>query len=159
MAKKKLSVLDTNYLFPRWCAIVGWCIFIVCAILLPFHKELPDLFSFTTINIWPQESQGLLVTKSNWWIEILISGLAISMLLVSFTRVKEEDEFTINLRLKSGAWALKLYTIVIVVGTLLIYGDIYMELMTVSFVVCFLIFIGKFQYELYKLKKEVEDEE
>lgn len=158
MTKKKNSILDTNYLFPQWCAIVGWCIFIVCAILLPFHKEMPDLFTFTTINILPQEDQGWLVTKSNWWIEFLISGLAISMLLVAFTRVKEEDEFTINLRLKSGAWALKLYTIAIVLGTLLIYGDIYMELMTVSFVVCFLIFIGKFHHELYKLRKETENE-
>ena len=77
-------------------------------------------------------------------------GLVLSLLFISFARLKEEDEYTINLRMKSMAWAFKVYGVIVIIATLTIYGLGWYYVMLVFVYLAFLLFIGKFYYELHK---------
>jgi fatty acid desaturase len=86
-------------------------------------------------------------------------GMILSLLFISFARLKDEDEYTVNLRMKSMAWSFKVFGIVVIVATLTIYGMIWFIVMLILVYLIFFLFIGKFYYELHKFRKEAQNEE
>ena len=128
-----------EYLFPEVYKKIGWVMFVVFSVL---YVE----------NSFIQQNDG-------WEDEICMVGFVLSLLFISFARLKEEDEYTINLRMKSMAWAFKVYGVIVIIATLTIYGLGWYYVMLVFVYLAFLLFIGKFYYELHKFRKEAINEE
>ena len=103
------------------------------------------------------------VYKKIGWVMFVVFSvlyvLSFAGVLISFARLKEEDEYTINLRMKSMAWAFKVYGVIVIIATLTIYGLGWYYVMLVFVYLAFLLFIGKFYYELHKFRKEAINEE
>ena len=128
--------MNYSYLFPPVFKRVGWILFV----------------------IWPDEGK-FIMTNDDWTDEICIVGMILSLLFITFARLKQEDEFTINLRMKSMAWAVKGYGLIIMMTTLFVYGTNWLYIMLLSIYLVFFLFIIKFYYELEKSRKEAPHEE
>ena len=155
-----------NYLFPEVYKKIGWGMFVVFAVLnlLWLTDVIGGWFPCKVISIVPSSffgdsSSSNVVLNYGWEDEICMVGMVLSLLFISFARLKDEDEYTINLRMKSMAWAFKVFGIVVIVATLTIYGSIWLIVMLIFIYLIFFLFIGKFYYELHKFRKEAQNEE
>ena len=140
--------MNYNYLFPPVFKKIGWVLFVIFAVLnvLWMTGDIEGLGKF-------------IMTNDDWTDEICIVGMILSLLFITFARLKQEDEYTINLRMKSMAWAVKGYGLIIMMTTLFVYGTNWLYIMLLSIYLVFFLFIIKFYYELEKFRKEVPHEE
>lgn len=82
---------------------------------------------------------------------IIILGL-ISLMFICFSREKREDEYIGRIREKSLVWSLWANTILLVAGSLFIYGIPYLQVMIVNIFSLPVIFALKFNYSLYRFR-------
>ena len=162
--------MRSNYLFPTACKKIGWVLFIPFAIvgiifladgsLLPEikwnpvviytgahltdHGQVPGEF-FKSINDDMKE-------------EIIVIGLAIALSLISFSREKDEDELVEHLRAKSLVWSLKANVVLLIIATLLLYNDQYVTFAWIYMFSVFLLFIIRFEIELYRFRHSSHEE-
>lgn len=145
-----------NNLLPHSYKKIGWILFVPSAILaiVALFNALPDNLLTTKM---PTFLGGAIIESgdyhNDWLNEIYIVGLALSLLFIGFSKEKDEDELIAMIRLSSIAFAAKASTIVLIIGTLIIYGLHYLTYVFIYLFVMMLIFIGKYQYELYKFRK------
>ena len=116
-----------EYLFPEVYKKIGWVMFVVFSVLyvLSFAGVLSSLFPCKVFSLLPftfLSENSFIQQNDGWEDEICMVGLVLSLLFISFARLKEEDEYTINLRMKSMAWAFKVYGVIVIIATLTIYG-------------------------------------
>lgn len=105
--------------------------------------------------------------KSEWFtlvnadivVTFTIIGLALSLLFIAFAREKVEDEYISHIREKSLVWAVLINYGVLCLATLFLFEFAFMTFAFVNLYVLLILFIGKFNYELYQFKKSVRDEE
>lgn len=162
--------MRSNYLFPTACKKIGWALFIPFAIIgtifltdgsllpeikwnpiviytgayLTDHGQVPGEF-FKSINDDMKE-------------EIIVWGLAIALSLIAFSREKDEDELVEHLRAKSLVWSLKANVALLIVATLILYSDCYVTFAWIYMFSVFLLFIIKFEIELYRFRHSSHEE-
>ena len=153
--------MNYSYLFPPMFKKVGWILFVIFAVLnvLWMTGDIEGILPQCKVfSIWPDDGK-FITTNDDWTDEICIVGMILSLLFITFARLKQEDEFTINLRMKSMTWAVKGYGLIIMIATLFVYGTNWLYIMLLSIYLVFFLFIIKFYYELEKFRKEVPHEE
>ena len=77
----------------------------------------------------------------------------IGLVFISFSMEKIEDELITKIREKSFIWTFIISSIIFIFGTLFCYGIIYLYFLGGFIYFIFILFIGKFQIELLRLKK------
>lgn len=90
--------------------------------------------------------------------EIIFSFVLIGLLLISFAKEKNEDEYISFLRLKSWQWAVLISYGILFFANWLIYGSMYLAFMVYNMFTVLLVFIIKFNFSLYMLKKGDKNE-
>ncbi len=90
--------------------------------------------------------------------EISMIGLTISLIFISFSKEKDEDEFILQIRLQSLVWALLVSSVIFIFGIMFIYDLYFMYFCFVYPYFIFLFFIAKFNYELMCFHKEGEEQ-
>ena len=85
--------------------------------------------------------------------EIWVIGILLSLSFIALAKEKEEDEMISKIRLESMAWALWGIVILFAFETLFIFGFSYMEFTFLTLFIYLLLFILKFNYEMYKVRK------
>jgi hypothetical protein len=145
--------MKNSLLIPNAYKVCGWIVFLLAVALhiaiaffeLPIYKIPlpfePDGFSDGTIND-----------------EIILSLALIGLVLVAFAKEKKEDEFISFLRLKSWQWAILISYGILFVANWLIFGLEFLSFMTYNMFTVLLVFILKFNYSLYLLKKGDKNE-
>ena len=165
--------MKTNYLFPEKCKTIGWILILFGLVVAILYNEdiLPNLGPTKAITLIPSEKMPFeeeekvektftFVTQNDDWTdEIANVAIMMGFILVSFTRLKEEDEYTINLRMKTFSWAVKVYGILFILTQLTVYGTGYLLPLLYFHWLIFPLFIGKFYYEIWKFRKEVVSDE
>jgi hypothetical protein len=82
----------------------------------------------------------------------------VGALFVGFSREKKEDEFIANLRLSSLMWAVWVNYILLLLAFIFIYGMGFLHVMIYNMFTVILIFIGRFNFILFKNKMSNTDE-
>ena len=90
----------------------------------------------------------------SWLDEVGVVGLSIALLLISFSRERQEDEYIVALRTKALVWAVYVSYIILIIGTAGIYGDAYLFFFFSNMFTLPILFILKFRWVLHKLNKE-----
>jgi len=141
--------MKNTLLIPNHFKIIGWIIFIAFGIL-GWKSDGWNLSPiFTTI-----------VEDHGWHVEVKILntisliGAILGLMLICFSREKQEDEYISLIRLKSWQWAILISYSVLIVACGVIYGISFLEVMLCNMFTIPLVFIIKFQYSLYRLRKE-----
>ena len=86
--------------------------------------------------------------------ELVVIGLAVSLLLASFSREKDEDECIAHLRMQAWTMAVVSNYLILIVVTLCIYGMPYLNFMAVNMFTALILFLVFFHWKLWRFRKE-----
>ena len=90
----------------------------------------------------------------SWLDEAGVVGLTVALLLISFSRERQEDEYIAALRTKALVWAVYVSYIILIIGTVSIYGDAYLYFLFSNLFTLPIVFILKFRWMMHQLNKE-----
>ena len=160
--------MKTRYLFSHKYKFFGWIIFsigMMLGLVLSLNEfDYPSWY----VNVFPLigEGEGLLSrNESLTWSENNIADELTSLLiiiggiLVAFSKVKQEDEYSETIRTESLIWATYVNYIVLVLSILFIYDMPFFHVMIYNMFTILLFFILRFHYMMYKSKKLMINEE
>ncbi|MDE0472287.1 MAG: hypothetical protein OXH57_10140 [Ekhidna sp.] len=132
----KLSLFNQSY--KKW----GWIFLVPFLVLglLCWHQEFS--FSFLEINGF-----------NNLTDELAIIGLIISLFLIGFSKVKEEDEMIYTIRAEAMRISIYINYLLIIIATLFIYDWDYLGVMAYNLFTPLLIYVSVFHFKLFRLRK------
>ncbi len=90
--------------------------------------------------------------------ELAVLGITVGLLMIVFVKEKIEDEYISMLRLKSLQLAVLLSYVVLIILNFSFYGLGFLILLVYNVWTTLIIFIVKFNYSLYVLRKGVKNE-
>lgn len=152
-------------LLPVHAKIYGYILLALClaclAVIVTNDAWLPDdLVSIAT----PGFGGGILskyrfvFEKTGMTHELVFVLTAIALFLIAFAREKDEDEYCMTLRLKSWVWAVKIQ-MAFTIGIFLFLFDVpFLYALVANMFLVFVLFRAKFDYELWKSRKEASHE-
>jgi len=158
--------MTKNYLFPPKFQKLGWILLVPFGLLFLY-------FCLTTsgsriewkIPVFALVDQGFLqntiwfgFTSNDVFDEVTLIGLILSLLLIAFSKEKDEDEFISQIRLNSLVWALLINYVILILAELFIYGLPFLNIIYFNLIMILVLFVIKFRIELYKLKINAENE-
>ncbi len=146
--------MKNSLLIPNRYKVLGWIIFLIASAL---HIAV-NLFEIPFLKIEFQLIRGYDWADASGLDEIIFSFVLIGLLLISFAKEKNEDEYISFLRLKSWQWAVLISYAILFFANWLIYGTMYLAFMVYNMFTVLLVFIIKFNYSLYLLKKGDKNE-
>lgn len=158
--------MSKSYLFSPVFRKIGY---VLLAIALVYYlacwiwEPLSELVYFPMLSftpgMWedPEKAHfGIQVANAGWF-EIIMTLMCVGCVFVAFSREKVEDEFIAHIRVQSLVWALMVNMILVLITTLFIYGESYLICMAVYPFSTFLFFIVKYNWSLYKFRKNNEE--
>ena len=158
--------MKTDFLFPHVYKTIGWwllVIFGVLYVLTIFGVIDDDAISFPTLALncdtgmfAPEKVFGF--NNEGMVNEIAMVGLSVALLLVSFSRENDEDEYITSMRFGALVWACKVNTVIFILGTWFIFGWSYLVFMLFWIFLLFVLYIAKFQSELYCFRRSDNEE-
>lgn len=136
--------MKNHLLIPSKYKVYGWIIFLA---FLAMH---------IIANII---SSGFLWTIDDWSLTIAGAGILLGLMMICFSKEKNEDEYISFLRLRSWQLSVLVSYGILFIANLLIYGGWFLSFMTYNMLTVLIVFIITFNLSLYKLKGErLEDE-
>lgn len=152
-------------LLPHRFQKVGWVILIPVSILgilmiIDGYNGVPTFFYPGRImNVDNAAYQWLSSeTTTHCLNNIVIAGIVIGGLLASCSKEKVEDEMISSVRLHSLLVALYVNYLLLIVGALCFYDLKFFEIMIWNMFTMLLIFLIVFRFNLWRLRKEAQDE-
>jgi hypothetical protein len=162
--------MTKNYLFPARFQKFGWMLLVPFGIMFllfmcgcdkilgqpwmlnvftitdggGFGSTNGDAFSFVTNDVFD---------------EVAFVGLISSLILIAFSKEKDEDEFITQIRLNSLVWALLINYGILIFAELFIYGMAFLPILYLNLILILVLFVIKFRIALFKLKKTAKNEE
>ena len=82
-----------------------------------------------------------------------IIGLIISLFLIGFSKVKEEDEMIYTIRAEAMRISIYINYLLIIIATLFIYDWDYLGVMAYNLFTPLLIYVSVFHFKLFRLRK------
>jgi hypothetical protein len=176
--------MKKSYLFPTCCKKIGYGIAIPFVIILILNVcNVPYLnFDFKTFGILvhslPTFTSETIeeTTNMNFEFEMMKSAwftmaktdfnstlvpifIIIGLLMIAFSKEKIEDEMIVKIREQSLIWAVLVNFIFLILGISFVFGFSYLHFLSVQIFFVLLLFIAKFNFELYCFNKSVKNEE
>ena len=155
-----------NYLFPHRYKLVGWILFIpslIIGVISLVYSLDPEFFYWPVFAIIEDsvfsDRQYFSLIKNNMLYEVLGTLIIVSGLLVAFSKEAEEDELISKLRLESLVWATYFNFAVLLFTLIFIYGMPYLLVMAINMFTILLFFIFRFNWQVWRLKRTMRDEE
>ncbi|QBZ98089.1 hypothetical protein [Flavobacterium sangjuense] len=159
--------MKTHFLFPNKFKKLGWLLFVpsfIASLIISIANLniekywVVKVFAFTETGIMSQDNY-FSVIQNSIVDEVLLFSLIIGGILVGFSKLKIEDEFTSKIRYESLVWATYLNYGLILFFTIFVYGFSYLNVLFFNTFTLLLFFIIRFHYLIYKLNKTSNDDE
>ncbi|MDR1006792.1 MAG: hypothetical protein LBL74_08035 [Bacteroidales bacterium] len=159
--------MKKTYLFPTCFQMIGWLITLpsLALVFLPdmlgidlnFDFKMPALLYGAVLN----ENAGgwFVMADTSFATTILPVLLIVGLCFIAFAKRRYEDEYVSKIREQSLVWSILTGCAVFVLLTLFVYGMSYLLVLYFITALFLIIFVCKFNYELYKLKKANRNEE
>jgi hypothetical protein len=153
--------MEPRFLFPHRYKLMGWIIAIPSIILglfVLFNNLSLDIFNIKvplnfilydgSVEIKGSIPKG---TELNFTDEIATIGSLVGLVLVAFSKVKNEDEYVSKIRLESLQWAIYCNFALLIIATIFVHGLAYYNITVYNMFTPLIIFIIRFYY-LFLLK-------
>ena len=160
--------MKTHFLFPNKYKKIGWMLFVPSFIAslvirmlnINIEENMLEMRVFAILDSGIMSSNKFFTIIDNCIVdELLLFGLIIGGILIGFSKLKIEDEFTTKIRYESLVWAIYLNYGLILLFTLFLYGVAYLDVLFYNIFTVLLFFIIRFHFMLYKLNKTSNDDE
>jgi hypothetical protein len=159
--------MKTHFLFPNKFKKIGWLLFVpsfIASLIISIANLNIDnywvvkVFAFTETGILGPNNYFSII-KNSIVDEVLLFSLIIGGILIGFSKLKIEDEFTSKIRYESLVWATYLNYGLILFFTFFVYGFSYLNVLFFNTFTLLLFFVIRFHYLIYKLNKTSNDDE
>ncbi|RRD75943.1 hypothetical protein [Tannerella forsythia] len=155
--------MKNTYLFPNSYRRIGQILAIPSALLCGYYLFFADgdllpcrMFSVLSFELF-SSIEWFTMVETDAMRQISIVLFTISLLLIAFSREKEEDEYMEYLRSRSMRWAMLISGIVTIVVTLLVYNLAYLYFVFINLYLILILFILKYRIDLHRLRKTGND--
>jgi len=155
--------MQTKFLLPSSAKIWGWIIAIPAFVLMILYLQFGFTFSFLDYaknNVQKISfDNGLLfnIQYNNFTDEIGSILLIIGLLLIAFSKEKDEDERISQLRLESLLWATLMNCLLIVLSIIFFYNELFLKIMAYNICSTLILFIIRFNLTIYFERKKYKD--
>lgn len=146
--------MENSLLIPGKYKVVGWIIFILFACL-----GLATLYGDYSIPGLVLPLKESLFFDANLTNELALAGVIIGLMIIVFAREKIEDEYISLMRLKCLQWSVLISFVILFILNFMFYGGSFYVVLIYNMFTIPLIFIAKFNYSLYRLRREREEDE
>ena len=147
--------MKNTLLIPSHYKVIGWIISILSGCLglatLYLDFKIPG-FSFPFKN-------SSLFADYNLTNEFALAGLIIGVMMISFAKEKMEDEYLTMVRLKCWQWSVLISFGVLFILNFVFYGTDFFAFLILNMFTLPIVFIAKFNYSLFLLRRERENDE
>ena len=143
--------MKTKFLLPQKFNKIGWIMFSIGLIggLLYLLFNGSEWLPFQTFNMaeWKWTPNGI-------FDEIISILLITGGLMAGFSKEKIEDEYIMKIRMESLTWAIYCHYLILLAATLLVFDLSFLTIMIFNMFTILIIFNFRFQWLLWKIKKE-----
>jgi len=145
--------MRSKLLLPHRFKWIGLFVFIPFLVLglLNRYKD----FKIEALTFY-YEDGSIFTPVQNLTDELALTGSIISLLMVSFAREKQEDEFINHTRLESWQWAVLINFVMLIIATWVFYDEAYIDVMMYNLLTPLIFFIIRFNWVLSKNKRSEE---
>ncbi len=157
--------MKNSLLIPNRYKVYGWVVFLLftCLGLACMYNEFKipgfQLYnpSMATVND-KNDSVSLDFGDYNLTNELALAGVIIGLLMIAFAKEKKEDEYISFLRLKSWQWSILISYLIFLICVFSFYGTVFWVVLIYNVFTVPVVFIVKFNYSLYQLRKGASHE-
>lgn len=162
--------MKTKFLFPHKFKKIGW-ILLAIAITFELATNIWGLIGFlTNVTVFSIYDSGIPLQdpsigspvldfkKDDIHFELFLLLLVVGCIFIGFSRLKNEDEFTFNLRLESLIWSFYVMFILLLISIVFIYGIIFLSIQFYGLFAFLVLYILRFHFVLFKANKAVDYE-
>ncbi len=151
----------TKFLLPNRLKSVGWIIAIPAFVLMILNLQFGFTFPFFDYAVKGLKNisfdNGFLfnIQYNNFTDEVGGVLLIIGLLLITFSKEKDEDEMISKLRLESLLWAVFINSVLIVLSIILFYSQLFLKIMAYNICTTLILFIIRFNLIIYFERKKI----
>ena len=151
----------TKFLLPNRLKSVGWIIAIPSFILMILNLQFGFTFPFLDYAVKGLKNisfdNGFLfnIQYNNFTDEVGGVLLIIGLLLITFSKEKDEDEMISKLRLESLLWAVFINSVLIILSIILFYNELFLKIMAYNICTTLILFIIRFSLTIYFERKKI----
>ena len=98
------------------------------------------------------------IIQDDYRYEVISVLLLLGLLFFGFSKRESEDELIQKIRLESLLWATYVHFFLFILLTLFTFGIFYLNILLLSIFMILLIYIIRFEYKLFQLKKSLDEE-
>ncbi|MBX2924536.1 MAG: hypothetical protein KF746_20210 [Chitinophagaceae bacterium] len=153
--------MQTKFLLPNRFKHAGWIIALPALVLMILNIHFGFAFHFLDYAVKGTENiafdNGFLfnIQYNNFTDEIGSVLLLVGLLLIAFSKEKDEDERISRLRLESLLWAVLVNTLLIILSIILIYNTLFLSIMAYNICTTLILFIIRFNLTIYYDRKSI----
>jgi len=155
--------MKTRFLFPHKYRRIGWIIaipsFILMLLVLHAEFRLKFLYYGDGNNIFASDDAKFLfnIQSHNFTDEVGSLLLIAGLLMIAFSREKEEDERTGKLRLESLLWAVYVNSAWMMFAIIFFYDTLFANIMVYNICTPLILFIARFNFVMYKERRTLKN--
>ncbi|NLR79370.1 hypothetical protein [Chitinophaga eiseniae] len=138
--------MKSRYLLPHLYKKIGGILFLLTFGTWLLGTIMDFNYSWVDYNI-ATGNQG------NFADEIIVSGLIISLLMIAFSKEKNEDEYIAAVRRESLQWAIYINYGLLLIGTWTFYNWDYFSVMVYNMFTPLIFFILRFHFVIIKNRR------
>jgi hypothetical protein len=136
------------FLFPQWCRFVGIAALLLS--ILTYDRQ----FAFLDTSPRPLAADevvnlGSVMSNNNLTDELCYTSYILALFLIGFSRLKKENEYTLQIRLRSLNLTVYLSYLAVAVITFTTYGMSYLLTLIECIAALPMLYIVIFYYQLY----------
>lgn len=163
--------MNIKFLLPNKLKKIGWILIIISGILVLWSNVFGSINIFENVTILAIYNSGIPLLDSGYEsgffniikddidFEIITILFIVGGLFVSFSKLKNEDEFIMKIRLESLLWATYIHFIFLLVLTITVFGIAFFNVLLLNMFSILILFILRFHFVLFKAKKGLFHEE
>lgn len=156
--------MTPKLLLPNHYKLIGWLIAIPSLILMlaVLHAD----FAFGFLNFTRGNTDGIRVLfdsptlfsirSNNFTDEAGGILLTIGLLLIAFSKEKDEDERIATLRLESLLWAVLINSILLILAMIFLYNGLFLQAMAYNICTTLILFVARFNLKLYAERRNTK---
>lgn len=150
--------MKSYLLLPSKYKVFGWSMFLIAVALYAYcfliYPNLYDELSLEIPGFTSSYTEHFKWANNNLTSSVLISVILIGLLMICFSKEKNEDEYISLIRLRSWQWAVLISFGILIAANLLVYGLEFMVFALYNMATILVVFIIKFYYSLFRLGRE-----
>ena len=156
--------MPTKFLLPNRCKPIGWFLAIPSFILMVFAIHFG--FAFKFLDYTNNAVSSRLVDNSflfnihsnNFTDEVGGVLLIVGLLMIAFSKEKQEDEWIAKLRLESLMWAVYVNSIFLILSIIFFYNELFLNIISYNLCTPLILFIIRFNLVMYSERRRLKND-